>query len=161
MGAAQNSRSQGRGGGGVRQKGKVGEGLVCTDPTAGLEPCSPSGVRFTCFSITSCVCSVPLPWGVCVPGRSHHAKGLGVRSHGASAGILPSGCQFSVLGGTSLIPGRNPFRSDYSISFPVPPIKAWDSFYAKLGPENLPRQNSQQVDHRALYQPSFPQEGPS
>lgn len=41
VGVGKNYGTMGRGVGGVRQKGKVGESLVYTDPTAGLDPCSP------------------------------------------------------------------------------------------------------------------------
>ena len=144
--------------------------MVYTEPTVGLEPCSPLGVRFTCFSLTSHLFWVPLHQGVrslisstsvCALESSHGAKGLAGRSRGASAGILPLGHQLSVPGRTSLIPGRNPFGSDYSINFPMLPMKAQGSFHAMSGLEDLSGQNCQQVDHRVLYQPSFPPDGPS
>lgn len=103
-----------------------------------MEPCSPFRCASHLFSCNFLFILSPTALGggnlisgtsafsgaVCVLGSSHSAKRLAGRSHGASVGILLLGHQFSVLGRTSLIPSRNPFRSGYSFSFPVLLMKA-------------------------------------
>ena len=114
-------------------------------------------MQFTCFSITSCLnptvlgwqkchlkylClfrTVPISWEVSIVPRgqtgghvprrhcqsAHHPIWLSVSSPHKSKGGHPS------------FQAQKYFSSDYPISFPVPPLRAQDSFHAMLWQENL------------------------
>lgn len=100
----------------------------------------------------------------CVFQEAHLGLGDGVEGH---LEAMPASSLLVIRFQPTQVLSRTPhsrqksFRSDYSISFLVLPMKAQDSFYALLEQESLPRWNCQQVEHRTLYQPSLTQEGPS